>query len=183
MSILKIVEWPSAVLETKAKEVTIFDKELAQLVADMQETLKDSGGIGLAANQVGVLKRVLIIHIPYSTEDERQGDEKKPWHNKMFVIINPEIISRSSEKTKMMEGCLSFPEVFDFVDRHACVKVKAKNEKGEDFEFDADGLFSICVQHEIDHLDGIVFFKRMSRLKANLIRKQVMKRRRNLESS
>ena len=98
------------------------------------------------------------------------------WHNKDFTFINPKITKSSSKKTRTLEGCLSFPEIFDYVSRSEKIEVKAFDEFGKEFLVEADGLFAVCLQHEIDHLDGIVFFKRMSRLKANLIQRKTRKK-------
>lgn len=173
MSLLQVVEWPAKVLETPASEVKDFNEDLIQFVNDMHETMHHSHGIGLAANQVGDLRRVIVIEIP-NVGGESDG-EVKWWHNKRFTFINPVIIKKSGI-IKWQEGCLSFPEIFDFVDRAAEVWVKAFDETGKEFEVHADGLFSVCLQHEIDHIDGIVFFKRMSRLKADRIKTKMLKR-------
>ena len=178
MSLLKVIEWPAKVLETKAKEVTEFDGELRQFVRDMHETMDDSRGIGLAANQVNSLQRVITIHIPWSDPEqgeEQDTEEKKWWHDKRFTFINP-VITKKSGKIRCMEGCLSFPEIFDYVDRASEVSVKAFDEHGKEFTVEADGLLAVCLQHEIDHIDGIVFINRMSRLKAQMIRRKIQKR-------
>lgn len=176
MSLLEVLTWPHPILDTKSEEVTTFDEKLRQFVADMHETMHKTKGIGLAANQVGVLQRVLTIHIPFTKSDEESQTEKKWWHDKSFTFINPVIVKASSQKISYMEGCLSFPDVYDYVGRSATVEVKACDEFGKEFSVEADGLFAICLQHEIDHIDGIVFFKRMSRLKANLIQKKMKKK-------
>jgi len=173
VGVLKIVEWPSKVLETKAEEITLFDESVKKLVLDMHETMKHENGIGLAANQVNVLKRVFVVNIPWVEKDG--GEEKQDWHDKAFTFINPVITKISNEKVSYQEGCLSFPEVYDFVGRHERVTVEAFNEKGESFSLEASGLLSICIQHELDHIDGIVFIKRMSRLKAKLARSKINK--------
>lgn len=178
MAKLEVVVWPQKVLETKADDVTVFDDELKTFVADMHETMKASHGIGLAANQVGVLKRVLTIEIPFSDnryEDEEASEEtKESWHDQKYTFINP-VITKKAGKISAQEGCLSFPEIFDFVDRAAEVWVTAKDETGKEFEVHATGLFSICLQHEIDHIDGIVFINRMSRMKSVRHRKKMMR--------
>lgn len=179
MSLLKVVEWPAKVLETKSSDVTEFDDNLRTFVADMHETMDHSKGIGLAANQVNSLQRVLTMHIPWHDADEEEAgsapEEKKWWHDKRFTFINP-VITKKSGKMKYMEGCLSFPEIYDYVDRAANITVRAKDEHGKEFEVEADGLFSVCLQHEIDHIDGIVFINRMSRLKNKMIRQKLQKR-------
>lgn len=175
MSILPIITWPSKVLESKAAEVVVFDKALQDLARNMHSTMDLEGGIGLAANQVNVLQRVLTIFIPHNKE--KYGDDENDvswWHNKRFTLVNPVITKKKGGAVRSVEGCLSFPEIFDFVERAADVEVRAQDEFGKELTFEADGLFSICLQHEIDHLDGIVFTDRMSRLKANSIRKKMM---------
>lgn len=174
MAILEIVEWPSKILETKAEPVVQFDQELKQLVQDMHETMAANNGIGLAANQVGSSKRIFVIKIPFVAEPG-QNDKPKWWHDKSFTFINPQIVSRSG-KTKCVEGCLSFPDVYEYIDRADRIRIRALNEQGSEFEFEADDLFSICIQHELDHVDGIVFLDRMSRLKANIVKKRLLRK-------
>ncbi|MDD9951233.1 MAG: peptide deformylase [Zetaproteobacteria bacterium] len=177
MTRLKIIEWPHPTLETRAEEVTLFDDAFKAFVQDMHETMRAKGGIGLAANQVNVLKRVTVIEIPYMEPEEASEDHepRKEWHDKTFTFVNPRIIHREG-KQKYLEGCLSFPELFEWVERADKITVEAEDENGVTFRVDADGTFSVCLQHEIDHLDGIVFFKRMSRLKAQIIKKKMQKR-------
>ncbi len=182
MTVLKVVEWPAKVLETKSAEVTSFDEELKNFVRDMHETMDASNGIGLAANQVGVAKRVLTIFIPWSENKYSEQEEKKEdWHDVRWTFINPVIVKKEG-KIKWQEGCLSFPEIFEQVDRAAEVWVKAYNDQGKEFEVHATGLFSVCLQHEIDHIDGIVFINRMSRLKSTIVKKKIFKRKK-LESA
>jgi peptide deformylase len=183
MTKLKVVEWPAKVLETKSTDVTEFNAEFQQFVQDMHETMDHSGGIGLAANQVGVARRVLTIFIPWSGSRYSEQEEKKEaWHDVRYTFVNP-VITKKLGKIKWQEGCLSFPEIYEFVDRAAEVWVTAQNEKGETFEVHANGLFAVCLQHEIDHIDGIVFINRMSRLKSSLVKKKVEKRHRLLASA
>ena len=182
MSKLDVLEWPAAVLETKSSPVTEFDEKLKTFVADMHETMDSAGGIGLAANQVGVAKRILTILIPYTQNKYSEQEEtKEAWHDKRFTFINPEITKKQG-KISWQEGCLSFPEIFEFVDRAAEVWVKAQNENGEFFEVHASGLFSVCLQHEIDHIDGVVFINRMSRLKSEIVKKKIQRRGKIAES-
>lgn len=178
MKLLSIVKWPTPALESPALEVSEFDADLVSFAKAMHMTMDAAQGIGLAANQVNVLKRVLTIHIPYANnryEEEEAEGEQQWWHNQRFTLVNPEIISRHGN-VRCLEGCLSFPDVFEYIDRSETIKVKAFDEHGKVLSFDADGLLAICIQHEIDHLDGIVFTKRMSRLKASAIRKKLLKR-------
>ena len=176
MAVLDVVVWPAKVLETRANEVTKFDDDLRKFVADLHETMHAAAGIGLAANQVGDLRRVVAIEIPFG--GERYGDQeetKEWWHDKKFTFINPKITKKAG-KFKFQEGCLSFPEIFEFVERAAEVWVTAQDEHGKEFEVHATGLFAVCLQHEIDHIDGHVFIERMSRLKANMVRKKIARR-------
>lgn len=176
MAVLKIVEWPANVLETPAKEVSVFDAAFKQFVRDMHETMHASKGIGLAANQVGVLQRVLTINIPWSESRYSDQEEKQePWHNKPFTFVNPRIVKKAGT-AKFQEGCLSFPDIYEWVTRADEVWVEAQDEDGKKFEMHANGLMAICLQHEIDHIDGIVFINRMSRLKSNMVRKKIEKR-------
>lgn len=178
MTVLDVVVWPAKVLETKASDVTVFDEDLKTFVQNMHETMQSANGIGLAANQVGDLRRVITIEIPFGGnkyEDEVEDETKEWWHDKKFTFINPVIVKKAG-KIKYQEGCLSFPEIYDFVDRAAEVWVKAKDENGKEFEVHATGLLAVCLQHEIDHIDGIVFINRMSRLKSNMIRKKIARR-------
>jgi len=172
MAILNVVEWPAKVLETRANEVTVFDGELRQFVSDMFDTMDKAGGIGLAANQVDRLSRVLVIHIPSKNEEP---EDMRPWHDKKFVFVNPSITNKRG-KTKYLEGCLSFPEQYDYVDRAAELTLLYQDEWGKDHSLEADGLFAICLQHELDHIDGVVFTTRMSRLKSSRIRKKMLQR-------
>jgi len=172
MAILNVVEWPAKVLETRANEVAVFDGELRQFVSDMFDTMEKAGGIGLAANQVDRLVRVLVIHISSKNEEP---EDIRDWHDKKYVFINPSI-TRKQGKTKYLEGCLSFPEQYDYVDRAAEVTLVYKDEWGKDHSLEADGLFAICLQHELDHIDGVVFTSRMSRLKSSRIRKKMLQR-------
>ena len=127
----------------------------------MHETMKLSRGIGLAANQVNVLKRIIVINI-----------------DKPYTLINPEITSREG-KFKFKEGCLSFPSIFEDIERAQKIEVKAQDENGDSFSLVAEDLLAVCIQHEIDHLDGIVFTRRMSRIKAGFILKKILKKSNN----
>ncbi len=179
MTVLDVVVWPAKVLETRATEVTKFDADLKKFVGDMYETMAAAGGIGLAANQVGDLRRVITMEIPFGDnryEEDADPEEKQEWwHNKKWTFINP-VITKKAGKFKFQEGCLSFPEVYEFVERAAEVWVTAKDETGKEFEVHATGLFAVCIQHEIDHIDGVVFIDRMSRLKSGLVKKKMARR-------
>jgi len=177
VAVLDVVVWPAKVLETRSSEVSNFDDNLRSFVRDMHDTMKAAHGIGLAANQVGDLRRVITMEIPWVTREEsEEGDDqcepKEWWHDKKFTFVNP-VITKKAGKFRYQEGCLSFPEVYEFIDRAAEVWVTAQDEFGKSFEVHATGLLSVCIQHEIDHIDGIVFIDRMSRLKAGLAKKKM----------
>ncbi|HLU77958.1 MAG TPA: peptide deformylase, partial [Burkholderiaceae bacterium] len=143
------------------------DDRIRQLVRDMAETMYAAPGVGLAATQVDVHERVIVIDVSEEGNDLR-------------VLINPEILSRSDELQVYEEGCLSVPGIYDKVERAAQIRVRALNEKGEPYEFEADGLLAVCVQHEMDHLMGKVFVEYLSPLKQNRIRTKLRKQEREL---
>jgi len=161
--ILKIVKYPEPVLSQPGEPVSEFDDNLRKLIADMFETTYDSKGIGLAAPQVGVSKRLTVI-------DLSMGKNPK----EKLVVINPEIIFREG-RVYEEEGCLSFPDIREKVVRAAKVRVRAQNEHGKWFEMDGDDLLSRCFQHEIDHVDGMLFIFRMSALKRDLNLRKIRK--------
>ena len=163
MAKLDILTYPDPRLHKVAKPVAVVDDRIRQLVRDMAETMYDAPGIGLAATQVDVHERVITIDIS-ETRDQ------------LMVFINPEVVWASDNRKVWEEGCLSVPEVYDRVERPDRVKVRALNEKGETFEIDADDLLAVCIQHEIDHLDGKVFVEYLSPLKLNRIRSKLQKR-------
>ena len=144
MAKLNILRYPDPRLHKVAKPVEQVDERIRQLVDDMLETMYDAHGVGLAATQVDVHERVIVIDV----SDDR---------NEPRVLINPEIVWASEEKIVWEEGCLSVPTVYDKVQRHAQVTVKALDRDGREYRFDADGLLAVCVQHEMDHLMGKVF--------------------------
>jgi peptide deformylase len=161
--ILTIVKYPDPILSQPGEPVTEFNAELRKLVADMFETTYANQGVGLAAPQVGVSKRITVI-------DVSMGKVPKD----KLVLINPEIIFREGRAYED-EGCLSFPEIREKVVRAAKVGVRAQDEHGKWFELDGEELLSRCMQHEIDHLDGILFLFRMSALKRSLNLRKIRK--------
>ncbi|UTY56428.1 peptide deformylase [Massilia sp. erpn] len=165
MSKLNILRYPDPRLHKVAKPVTVFDARLAKLVEDMAETMYDAPGIGLAATQVDVHERVVIIDIS-ETKDQ------------LTAFINPEVVWASEEKHVYEEGCLSVPGIYDGVERPARVKVRAQDVKGEFFEVEADDLLAVCIQHEMDHLLGKVFVEYLSPLKRNRIKTKLQKEER-----
>ena len=161
--ILKIVKYPEPILQQRGEPVTEFNGELRKLVADMFETTYASEGIGLAAQQVGVSKRVAVIDLSMGKDPAQK-----------IVLVNPEITS-SEGKQYEEEGCLSFPEIREKVVRAARVRIRAQDETGKWFEMDGDELLARAFQHEIDHLDGVLFIFRMSALKRSLNLRKIRK--------
>jgi peptide deformylase len=170
MALLPILHYPDPRLHTVAKPVAQVDDRIRQLVDDMLETMYDAKGVGLAATQINVHERVVVI----DTSEER---------NEPRVLINPEIVWASDEMIVWEEGCLSVPTIYDKVDRHARVRVRALNRDGNTYEFEADDLLAVCVQHELDHLLGKVFVEYLSPLKRNRIKTKLVKRARDAQSA
>ena len=164
--ILKIVKYPEPVLQQPGEPVTEFNDELRRLVADMFETTYASQGIGLAAPQVGVSKRVTVIDLSMGKDSAQK-----------LVLINPEIILREGRQYEE-EGCLSFPEIREKVPRAAKVRIRAQNLEGKWFEMDGEELLARAFQHEIDHLDGMLFIFRMSALKRDMVLRHIRKQQR-----
>lgn len=168
MTKLTILRYPDKRLHKVAQPVTQFDERLTKLVADMTETMYAANGIGLAATQVDQHIALLVMDISDARNEPR-------------VFINPEITWRSTEKIVYDEGCLSVPGAYDGVERCAQVKVRALDINGQSFELQADGLLAVCIQHEMDHLKGIVFVEYLSPLKRNRIKTRLLKEERELE--
>ena len=164
MAVLNILRYPDPRLEKVAKPVERVDDAIRQLVRDMAETMYAAPGIGLAATQVDVHKRVIVL----DASDAR---------DQLLVLINPEIVTREGEQ-ECEEGCLSVPGVYDVVKRAEKVKVRALDGAGQPFEFVAEGLLAVCIQHEMDHLEGKVFVEYLSRLKQARIRSKLQKQER-----
>jgi peptide deformylase len=166
MALLDILRYPDPRLHTVAAPVHEVDDSIRRLVADMIETMYAAEGVGLAATQVDVHRRVIVI----DTSEAR---------NQPMVLINPEIVWRSDEMTLGEEGCLSVPQIYDRVQRHARVRVQALDRDGQSRTTDAEGLTAVCVQHEMDHLVGKVFVEYLSPLKRDRIRRKMIKRTRD----
>lgn len=164
MALLPILRFPDPRLRIKAAPVAVVDDALRVLVDDMFETLYAAPGIGLAAPQVAVSKRVVVIDISLG-------------HDQALCLINPEILSREGEISSE-EGCLSVPDEFEVVERASKVTVRALARNGQPFELEAEGLLAVCIQHEIDHLDGRLFVDYLSSLKKQRLRKRVEKQER-----
>jgi peptide deformylase len=169
MSKLNILRYPDPRLHKVARPVAAVDDRIRQLVDDMLETMYEARGIGLAATQIDVHERVIVIDV----SEER--DEP-------LVLINPELVRTSAEMVTGEEGCLSVPTIYDKVPRHTEVTVRCLDRDGRLIEFDADGLLAVCVQHEMDHLIGKVFVEYLSPLKRNRIRSKMVKRLRDDDS-
>ena len=166
MSQLDILRYPDPRLHKVARPVAAVDDRIRRLVDDMLETMYAAEGVGLAATQVDVHERVIVIDISDA-------------HDEPIVLINPELVDKSEEMTLVDEGCLSVPEVYDKVSRHARVRVRALDRSGESREFDAEGLLAIAVQHEMDHLLGKVFVEYLSPLKRTRIKTRMLKKSRD----
>ena len=169
MAILDILEFPDPRLRTRAETVAVVDDALRRLIADMFETMYAAPGIGLAASQVNVHKRLLVIDI----SEER----KQP-----LAFINPEIVARDGDE-EAEEGCLSVPGIFEKVKRAERITVRALDRNGIAFEMQADGLLAVCIQHEMDHLDGKLFVDYLSELKRTRIRNKLEKERKDTKST
>jgi len=166
MSLLTILRYPDPRLHTQAKAVASVDARIRKLVDDMLATMYDAEGVGLAATQVDVHECVIVI----DTSDSR---------DQPLVLINPELLARSEAMVFGDEGCLSVPTVYDKVPRHARVTVRALGRDGQAFEFEAEGLEAVCVQHEMDHLLGKVFVEYLSPLKRDRIKTKMLKKTRD----
>jgi peptide deformylase len=166
MAPLAILRYPDARLHRVAKPVDRVDERICALVDDMLDTMYANDGVGLAATQVDVHERVIVL----DTSDSRDRPR---------VLINPEIVARSEEMHLGEEGCLSVPQIYDKVERHARVTVRALGRDGQPYEFEAEGLESVCVQHEMDHLVGKVFVEYLSALKRDRIKTKMLKKARD----
>jgi peptide deformylase len=166
MALLEILCYPDPRLHKIAKTVDVFDERLDELVKNMAQTMYEAPGVGLAATQVDAHEKIIVI----DTSDTR---------DELLVLINPKVIWQSDEKKSWREGCLSVPDFFDEVVRPDKIVVKAQNVKGDFFEMEAEGLMSVCIQHEMDHLIGKVFVEYLSPLKRARIKNKMKKRERS----
>ena len=170
MALLNILRYPDPRLHTVARPVGQVDERIRRLVDDMLETMYAAEGVGLAATQVDVHERVIVM----DTSEKR---------DQPLVLINPALSWASEEMAVAEEGCLSVPQIYDKVERHARVKVQALNRQGEAFEMEAEGLSAVCVQHEMDHLQGKVFVEYLSLLKRDRIKTKMLKKNREEQRS
>ena len=162
MALRKIVTLPEPVLRRKARTITTFDKNLQTLIDDMIETMRQAPGVGLAAPQVNIAERLIVVEYAEEQEEEDDGQPEKP--KKLFVLINPEIVKSSAETLMGVEGCLSIPNLVGEVERHAVIQVKGLNRHGKPTKVKAQGWLARIFQHEIDHLNGILFPDRAARV-------------------
>ncbi|MDI6798056.1 MAG: peptide deformylase [Desulfatibacillaceae bacterium] len=183
MAILPIRTYPDPILAQKSAPVTEFDDSVSKIVEDMKQTMQNAPGIGLAAVQVGIAKRILIFDAGQAAqrEDEGEGegehnqDQEQEKPSNIVVCINPVITSAQGSVVSENEGCLSVPELRANVTRSACVRAKAFDENGAPFDLDLEGMAAIVFQHELDHLEGVLFLERISRLKRDLYKRRVRK--------
>jgi peptide deformylase len=170
MAIKKILTEPDPFLRQKSKKVEKVDDTIRSLMDDMLETMYDAPGIGLAAIQIGVPKRIIVIDLA------KDSEEKKPMY-----LINPEIISKSNKDATYEEGCLSVPNQFAEIDRPEKCHIKFLDYNGKEQSLDAKGLLATCIQHEMDHLEGILFIDYLSKLKKSMIIKKLSKQKKSIE--
>ncbi|MDA0665881.1 MAG: peptide deformylase [Proteobacteria bacterium] len=165
MALLNILQYPDPRLRTVARPIVEIDARIKTLARDMAETMYAAPGIGLAATQVNVHERLIVVDI---TED----------HSDLRILINPERLEHSPQTKLVQEGCLSVPGMYDEIERPDWVRIRAINLDGQSIEFEAQGLLSVCVQHEMDHLDGRVFVDYLSRLKQSSLQQKLIKAQR-----
>jgi len=177
LAILEILTYPSNILKNPTKPVKEIDEKIHELIENMAETMFAAPGVGLAANQVGIDKSIIVYNpAPFAEDNEDSEDKKK---NEYHVLINPEIISSEDEFLSEDEGCLSVPELTANVKRAAKITVKGLNIEGEPVDIEAEDYLAVVLQHEIDHLNGILFIDRISALKRGLYKRKVKKRLRD----
>lgn len=174
MAILRIFETPDPVLREISKPVEVLDDELKTLIADMFETMYDAPGIGLAAVQVGVPKRLLVMDLQEPSDPE---DPESPVVKVPRVFINPEVLATSGHEVPYVEGCLSVPDQYAEVMRPDHIRARWMDEHGETHEKELDGLLAVCLQHEMDHLEGVLFIDHLSKLKRDMVLKKLAKQR------
>ena len=172
MAIQPIVMMGDPILRTVASEVDAFDDELMSLTRDLLETMYHAGGAGLAAPQIGCSKRVIVINLKTSMREQGYGEGEGDIERQHLVLINPRVAWESAASNKEPEGCLSIPDLDEFVRRSTAIRVEAVGVDGADLEFPAEEYFARVLQHEIDHLDGILFVDRISALKRRILMKK-----------
>lgn len=166
MAILPIIKYPDPILKDQSNKVLEVTTEIKDLVSNLFETMYDAPGIGLAAPQVGILLNVCVVDLGKNPELEQ---ESKP-----YALINPTIVHKEGS-IKYEEGCLSMPGIHEIVERPSIITIKALNQEGAEMELKAEGLLAVCIQHEIDHLNGVLFTDRLTGLKKKLMQKKLRK--------
>jgi peptide deformylase len=166
MAVLEILKYPHRFLKKRSSEVDRIDGDLKKLIRDMTETMHDASGIGLAAPQVGICRRVIVVDVSPIDPDQRH-----------FAMINPEVVSEEGE-VEHEEGCLSVPDCVEMIKRREKIRVRGLSPEGTEMEIAGEGILAICLQHEIDHLNGLLILDRVSRLKREIYRDKVKKEKR-----
>ena len=182
MSLMHIIEVPDPLLRSTSAPVERIDSDLKRLVKDMFDTMYEAPGIGLAAVQVAVPRRLLVIDLQ-DPDPVPEGEEEGPPVKRPHVFINPEIVYRSDARKSYNEGCLSIPEQYAEIERPDIVRARWLDVDGKEQEGQFDGLMSVCLQHEVDHLNGVLFIDHLSRLKRDMIVKKVMKAKKDREKA
>jgi peptide deformylase len=183
--ILKIFTYPSPILKKIATNVEVFDDELKELCRNMLTTMYDAPGIGLAAPQVGISKRIFVMDVEFDRKEVTAADGQTKYEivdRKPLIFINP-VIKNKEGQFKYEEGCLSLPGIYDEVTRAKKITLEYQDLEGNKKEIEAEDLFAVCIQHENDHLDGVVFIERLSMLKKNFFHKKLVKRKKMYSDS
>ncbi len=175
MALLDILKFPDPQLMKKSMPVDVIDAATTELIEDMFETMYEAEGVGLAAPQTGILKRIIVVDCGIR-EEPAEGEEDTPLGPiEPYAVVNP-VVTESEGKINWEEGCLSVPGYTDEVERAAKVRVEGLDKDGEPLVIEAEGLLAVCLQHEIDHLEGVLFVDRLSRLKSSMVKKKLKKR-------
>ena len=177
MSFLPIIEIPDPLLRAQSAPVDSISDDITRLIGDMLETMYEAPGIGLAAIQVAVPRRLLVIDL--QEPEEAEGEPVRKPH----VFINPEILHRSDRRKTYNEGCLSIPDQYAEIERPDTIRARWIDERGQTREAEFDGLMSVCLQHEVDHLNGVLFIDYLSRLKRDMVVKKVVKARKDRDKA
>lgn len=187
MTIRDIIKLPDPVLRQTSSEIETVDDDVRRLLDDMLETMYDAPGIGLAAIQIGVPKRIITIDTCSREEDDEDeddpagGEAEKPADRSPLFLINPEILASTEERSVYEEGCLSIPDYFAEIERPAGVHIRYVGYDGKQHELQAEGILATCIQHEVDHLNGVLFIDYLSKLKRDLVVRKFTKVARNAE--
>ena len=183
MSLLPIIEIPDPILRAQSAPVESITDDVTRLIASMFETMYKAPGIGLAAVQVAVPRRLLVIDLQEPAEGAAEGEEEPEPVRQPWVFINPEIVERSDARQVYNEGCLSIPEQYAEIERPATVRAQWIDETGQRREGEFGGLMAVCLQHEVDHLNGVLFIDYLSRLKRDMVVKKVLKARKDRDKA